>query len=280
MGTQPLILCLVSDLFFSPRIEDVARQLGYAVETIQRASEVGSGGDGPDLRRQFAEPMQGRVGAFVAMVVERQPALIIFDLNNSELPWAEWMAAVKSAPATRRIPALAFVRHTDVDAQARARAAGADVVLARSAFVESLPELIQRHARIPDRLAIEDACRGELSEKARAGLAHFNAGQYFEAHEELEHAWKDETGPARELYRAVLQVAVAYLQITRRNYKGAVKMFMRARQWLEPLPAHCRGVDVDRLRRDAAAVWTALDALGPQRMDEFDLGLLKNVVVR
>jgi predicted metal-dependent hydrolase len=163
----------------------------------------------------------------------------------------------------------------DVATQTRARQAGADAVLAKSRFVQDLPELIQKHARIVDREALADDCQGQLSALARRGLELFRAGDYFEAHEELEHAWNEETGPARELYRAILQVAVAYLQIERRNYAGAMKMFLRARQWLDPLPAVCRGVQVARLRQAALQARAALEALGAERIGEFDLAALR-----
>ncbi len=105
----------------------------------------------------------------------------------------------------------------------------------------------------------------------------FNRAEYFEAHEALEHAWNDESGPGRELYRGLLQIAVAYMQITRGNYNGAIKIFLRARQWLDPLPDQCRGVNVAGLRHDAAAVRAALEALGPERIGEFDMALLKPI---
>ena len=87
--------------------------------------------------------------------------------------------------------------------------------------------------------------------------------------------WKAETGPVRDLYQGLLQIAVAYLQITRHNYNGAIKMFLRARQWLDPLPAVCRGVDVAQVRQEAAEARTELEKLGAERISEFDLTHLK-----
>ena len=81
----------------------------------------------------------------------------------------------------------------------------------------------------------------------------------------------------RELYRAILQVAVAYLQIERRNYNGAVKMFLRLRQWIEPLPEVCRGVEVGRLRRDARRVYERLVELGPQQIEQLERSLFTPV---
>jgi len=52
-------------------------------------------------------------------------------------------------------------------------------------------------------------------------------------------------------------------------------MLLRLRQWLDPLPALCRGVNVEKLISDADAVQTALVALGPERIGEFDRSLFK-----
>ena len=52
----------------------------------------------------------------------------------------------------------------------------------------------------------------------------------------LKEAWRQDTGAARDFYRGILQVGIAYYQIERGNYRGAVKMLLRVRQWLDPLP--------------------------------------------
>jgi hypothetical protein len=70
---------------------------------------------------------------------------------------------------------------------------------------------------------------------------------------------------------------VAYLQIERGNYNGAVKMFLRMRQWIDPLPDQCRGVDVASLRADAYAVQSLLLSQGRERIAGFDRGLFKPV---
>ena len=51
-------------------------------------------------------------------------------------------------------------------------------------------------------------CDGVLHEKAIEGLKLFNERKFFEAHEELETAWRNETGEIRNLYKGILQVAV------------------------------------------------------------------------
>jgi len=101
--------------------------------------------------------------------------------------------------------------------------------------------------------ALSEACSEQLSQRAIQGIELFNRGEYFEAHEVLEEAWREDHGLTRELYRAMLQVAVAYLQIERGNYRGSMKMFIRLRKWIEPLPEVCRGVDVAQLRMIASS---------------------------
>jgi uncharacterized protein len=105
----------------------------------------------------------------------------------------------------------------------------------------------------------------------------FNAGHFFEAHEALEAAWREESGPVRDLYRGILQVGVVYLHITRHNYPGAIKVYQRCQKWLRLWPETCRGVAVGQLRQDLEAVFTALQELGPQHITEFDISLLKPV---
>jgi predicted metal-dependent hydrolase len=121
------------------------------------------------------------------------------------------------------------------------------------------------------------ACTGDLHPKAIEGIELFNAGKYWEAHEALEAAWKEELGPVRHLYKGILQVGVMYLQIERANYLGMAKMYERCKKWLRPWPDVCRGVDVAQLRADAAAAMAAASALGPDRFAEFDHSLLRKV---
>ena len=122
-----------------------------------------------------------------------------------------------------------------------------------------------------------DICQAPLHPRAAEGLRLFNAGEYFEAHEALEDAWNAETGRVRDLYRGILQIAVVYLHITRRNYNGAVKVYARSQRWTRDWPAVCRGIQVEELRRHAEAVIKEVQRLGLERISEFDNSLLKPV---
>ncbi len=93
---------------------------------------------------------------------------------------------------------------------------------------------------------------------ALKGIKLFNESKYFEAHEELELAWRAERSPVRELYRGILQVGVAYYHILNGNYRGGKIMIERAQKWLKLFPDICLGLDVEKLRVDADVVYQAL----------------------
>ncbi len=205
----------------------------------------------------------------IAQIADTQPALILFD--GAALP--VWAAESRYSPAARRIPALAVGGSPEA-----ARAIEVHLFVSEEDFLSAPYAVIERYAKATNRAAeIAAGCAEPLPEMARRGLHEFNAGEYFEAHETLEAAWNAEAGPVRETYRAVLQIAVAYHHVVRGNYNGAVKMFLRSLQWFAPLPEQCQGIDIAGLRADAAAVRAALEALGPDRIAEFDRALLRPV---
>src|SRR5688500_6695927 len=120
-------------------------------------------------------------------------------------------------------------------------------------------------------------CSSPLHPNAILGLKHFNKGEYFEAHEELETAWKDESGEIRDLYKGILLAGVTYLHITRANYEGAVKVYGRSQKWITKWPNVCRGIEIERLRRDLDNAIAEVRRLGPKHLAEFDKSLLKPV---
>jgi CheY-like chemotaxis protein len=274
----PLIVAFIADLMFSRRVETTAELLGFGVELIERATQITPSEELPVPIHQIGEQTTGPGAALMERLTLWKPALILFDLSNTEIPWRQWLPLIKSAPATRRIPVVAYGSHVDAETMKLAASCGADAVLARSRFSADLPEILQKYARKTDPTALNQACQGTLSELALRGLEEFNRGLYFEAHESLEAAWKEDVSVGRDLYQAILQVAVAYLQIERGNYTGAQKMFWRVRQWIDPLPDTCRGVDVARLRLDADRVRQLLMALGAERIGEFDRRLFKQII--
>ncbi|MGE5249321.1 MAG: DUF309 domain-containing protein [Bacteroidota bacterium] len=121
-------------------------------------------------------------------------------------------------------------------------------------------------------------CEGTLHPAAAEGIRLFNRGEYFEAHEALEAAWRAEVGPVRDLYRGILQIAVAYLHVTRNNYAGAIKVYGRSQRWLRAWPEKCRGVEVGRLKEDAARALAEVQRIGPGGLASFDRSLFKPIL--
>ena len=274
---KPLILALTEDYFVIPRLEDAAAALGFEIEVIDAPGALGAEGDPVERKVPLTEPLEGPDAAFIRGIVDRRPALMLVDVTSQELPWERWTQILKTSAATRRIPILAFGPHVDTQVLQRARAAGADQVVSRGRLQASLPELILKHARVLDFEGVNKACDGQLSDLAAEGLELLNGGEYYEAHEHLERAWTKAPELEGNLYRALLQVSVAYLQVERGNYAGAVKMLLRLRQWLEPLPDRCRGVDVAALKSNVAEFSKALDQAGAEGISELDRAYLKPV---
>ena len=91
------------------------------------------------------------------------------------------------------------------------------------------------------------------------GLALIGAGRYFEAHEELETAWRAAPREERDFLQGLVHVAVAWYQAGRGNRYGCVRQLEKAARRLGPYaPAH-RGLDVAGL---LAQVATASERAG------------------
>ena len=119
------LLASVDDLFFLAKIQETARALGVTVITY-------------DPRR------------WLAAAVEARPQLIIIDLNCRQIPALECIGGLKSDPATRPIRIVGFASHVQEELISAARAAGCDIVLARSAFSQQLPALLRKLVSFQD----------------------------------------------------------------------------------------------------------------------------------
>jgi predicted metal-dependent hydrolase len=272
----PLIVAFVGDLMFTTRIDNVIRHLGYQVRWVDDSALIGPG-QKETKQEALGEKLHGQEGQLFKKITLWQPALLLFDLADQVIPWRQWIPMLKSSAATRQIPIMVFGPHVDVELMQEAKQIGAEFVYARSRFSNSMPQLLQKHATIPDYDAINSACEEPLSDLAISGIEKFNQGAYYACHDDLEEAWRRDEGPGRDLYRGLLQIAVAYYQIERGNYRGAIKMLLRMRQWLTPMPPICRGVNVAKVLQDATAVQEALSVLGPEKISEFDHTLFRPV---
>ncbi len=113
--------------------------------------------------------------------------------------------------------------------------------------------------------------------EARNGIDLFNIGEFYKAHDPLELAWMNTRSPERDLYQGILQIGLAYYQITRGNYRGALKMFLRGQRNLKPLGKDLMGVNIIQLRADAKFIEDTVRQLGPKHFHELDLGIIKPV---
>ena len=107
----------MSDLFFAAKIADAAKRLGLTVAIVA------------DAEKAFAKIRDGA-------------AMVIVDLNCASAKPLELVVRLKADPATRAIPAVGFVSHVQTQLRQDAVEAGFDVVVPRSVFAETLPEIL------------------------------------------------------------------------------------------------------------------------------------------
>lgn len=120
-------------------------------------------------------------------------------------------------------------------------------------------------------------CNGVPHPRAQVGIRMFNQGRYFEAHEELEAAWRVEPGPVRNLYQGILQVGVGYYHAERGNPSGALKLFRRCRPLLEQFPDTCMGINLTKLRQDYQAIERYIKESDIKRGTRLDSGMFRSI---
>ena len=258
----PLVLILCDDLFFLPRIEDAATALGFRYQVIEKGEQLGMQGDSILREVPLTEPLQGPDAALIRYLVDERPALIIVDTAHQSIPWNKWVRIIKTSAATLRIPIIAFGAHVFREALADAKEAGADLTITRGQLETSISDLLTEWSRFPDQNAILSICAEELSDEGKQGVQLIHKGEYYKAHEILELAWQNSVRAEAYLIRSLLQVSVIYLHIQRGNLRGTMKMLLRVKEWLEPLPSRCQGIDVEALRKNLDELRATLDESG------------------
>jgi uncharacterized protein len=78
----------------------------------------------------------------------------------------------------------------------------------------------------------------------KAGLEAIRAGRYFEAHEELELAWRAAPAEERDFFQGLVHVAVAWYQAGRGRPVATASQLEKAARRLGPFASEHRGVDV------------------------------------
>ena len=110
-----------------------------------------------------------------------------------------------------------------------------------------------------NRLVLEDFDSLPMEENHELGRQHFNAGEYFPAHEAWETAWKQARATDEaEFFKGLSQLGAGYVHLLRGNAHGAVTLLRRAARRVREYPTPHRGVRSGEVARgaeaDAAAV--------------------------
>ena len=117
------VLAVVSDLFFSSKLIEAAKRSGLALEFVKEPKEV-------------LEKAQGK------------PSLIIFDLNFEAAQPLRLITKLKGKSETKGISLIGYLSPIQVDLKQQAQEAGCDMVMARSALSQNLPQIFKRHSGI------------------------------------------------------------------------------------------------------------------------------------
>ena len=117
------IVAVVNDLFFSVKLSEAAKRSGLALEFVKE-------------------------GKLVLEKAHETPSLIIFDLNFEDVQPLDLIAKLKESTATKGISLIGYLSHVQVELKQKAQEAGCDMVLARSAFSQNMPQIFKRHSGI------------------------------------------------------------------------------------------------------------------------------------
>jgi len=86
------------------------------------------------------------------------------------------------------------------------------------------------------------------------GVAHFNAGEFFKAHEVWEELWLATAGPEKTLLQGLIQIAAAFHHYGLGNLRGARSLAEAGVGKLDSRRDGYRGIDLARLVKETK-VW-------------------------
>ena len=118
------IFCFIEDLFFQAKIQETSRKLGIKVEFLK--------GDKDSVARLLDLPEA------------EKPTLLVFDLNNLNAKPMTLIPKFKTK-LKKATSIVGFLNHLQGDLKLKAVEAGCDTVMPRSAFSQSLPNLLRRY---------------------------------------------------------------------------------------------------------------------------------------
>ena len=118
------IFCFIEDLFFLAKIQETARKLGVKVEFIKGDKES--------------------VARLTDLAEAERPKLVVFDLNNLNAKPMTLIPKLKTK-LKKATSIVGFLNHLQGELKAKALEAGCDAVMPRSAFSQTLPNLLRRY---------------------------------------------------------------------------------------------------------------------------------------
>jgi hypothetical protein len=118
------IFCFIDDLFFQAKINETSKKLGVKVEFVKNDKES--------------------VAKLTDVAEADRPTLVVFDLNNLNAKPLTLIPKFK-AKLKKATSIIGFLNHLQGDLKLKAIEAGCDTVMPRSAFSQSLPNLLRRY---------------------------------------------------------------------------------------------------------------------------------------
>jgi hypothetical protein len=118
------IYCFIDDLFFMAKIQETARKLCIKVAFVKNEKDT--------------------IADLLALPEEERPTLIVFDLNNANAKPLTLIPKLK-LKLKRATSIVGFLSHLQGELKAKAIEAGCDSVMPRSAFSQTLPNLLRRY---------------------------------------------------------------------------------------------------------------------------------------
>jgi PleD family two-component response regulator len=117
------VLAVLSDLFFSVKINDAAKRAGMTVEFVKDEHDV-------------------------LIKAKAKPSLIIFDLNFESVDPLGLITKLKNNAELKDISVIGYLSHVQGELKQKAHETGCDMVLARSAFSQNLQQILKRHSGV------------------------------------------------------------------------------------------------------------------------------------
>jgi PleD family two-component response regulator len=124
MHQKKKILAVVDDLMFTVKIADAAKRVGLDVEFLKSEHDV------------------------MDKATHEKPLLIIIDLNNNSVHPLNLIGKLKGDGDLKRISLIGYLSHVQGELKQQAQEAGANIVMARSAFSQNLQQILKRHAGV------------------------------------------------------------------------------------------------------------------------------------